>query len=307
MADQTPVPDVSVVLVCWNNAADLSRCLASLFGAGLRHTLDVVVVDNGSVDGSQQMLAQQYPQVRLIQNDTNVGLAAASNQGIRATAGRFVLLLNNDTIVNAPSIDILVEVLEAHPGAGAAAGRLLNADGSFQSGYARFSTLAEELLVATGLGEWLWPGYPVHRDATALTPVGWMCSACLLLRRDALDDVGLLDDTYFIYGDEVDLQYRLAKAGRIAYFVPESTTIHLGGRSLDRWKRRRMVYRAKILFYLKNYGATKASILRAMLAAVSAAKLLVWSPVLLLPSRREAVRKELRSNWDVIALCLAVK
>ncbi|HEY6073177.1 MAG TPA: glycosyltransferase family 2 protein, partial [Anaerolineales bacterium] len=207
------IVDMSIVLVCWNNKAYLDPCLKSLYESGLKSSFDVIVVDNGSMDGSQQMLAGIYPDVKLIQNQGNVGLGKASNQGIEATQGRYILLLNNDTLVNAPALDLLVEFLDAHPEAGAVAGKLLNPDGSFQSGFAPFSTLTEEFLIATHIGEWLWPGYPSHGDSNEIRDTGWLSSACLLLRRSALDKVGLLDESYFIYGDEADLQYRLNKAG----------------------------------------------------------------------------------------------
>lgn len=168
------VVDMSVVLVCWNNKAYLDPCLKSLYEGGLKSSFDVVVVDNGSTDGSQQMLAEKYPQVKLIQNAGNVGLGKASNQGIEATNGRYVLLLNNDTIVNGPALDVLVEYLDAHPEAGAAAGKLLNPDGSFQSGYAPFSTLLEEFLIVTHIGERLWAGYPSHGDSNEIKETGWM-------------------------------------------------------------------------------------------------------------------------------------
>ena len=301
------IPDMSIVLVCWNNKAYLDPCLKSLYDGGLRSTFDVVVVDNGSTDGSQQMLAEKYPDVRVIQNKGNVGLGKASNQGIEATNGRHVLLLNNDTIVNGPSLDMLVEFLDAHPEAGAVAGKLLNPDGSFQSGYAPFSTLTEEFLIATHIGELLWPGYPSHGDSNEIKTTGWLSSACLLVRRSALDRVGLLDEGYFIYGDEADLQYRLNKAGWKVYFLPSSTIIHFGGRSMDRWKRRKMVYRGKMLFYKKNYGFLSILLLRILFFVMSLLKLLVWCIGFFVPSRNDQAKKELRSNLDVMALCLNLK
>src|SRR5512134_2148476 len=111
MASAGPVVDMCIVLVCWNNKAYLDPCLKSLYESGLKSTFDVVVVDNGSTDGSQDMLAEKYPDVLLIQNAGNVGLGKASNQGIEATNGRYVLLLNNDTIVNEAALDGLVEFL----------------------------------------------------------------------------------------------------------------------------------------------------------------------------------------------------
>ena len=301
------VVDMSIVLVWWNNKAYLDPCLKSLYEGGLKSSFDVAVVDNGSTDGSQQMLAEKYPQVKVIQNAGNVGLGKASNQGIEETNGRHVLLLNNDTLVNAPALDVLVEYLDAHPRAGATAGRLLNPDGSFQSGFAPFSTLLEEFLIVTRIGELLWTGYPSHGDAQEIKETGWMSSACLLVRRAALDQIGLLDEGYFIYGDEADLQYRLNKAGWKVVFLPNSSIVHFGGRSMDRWKRRKMVYRGKMMFYKKNYGFVSAFFLRVLFFLMSLVKLLVWVVGLVIPSKNDQAKKELRSNIDVMALCLNLK
>ncbi len=301
------VVDMSIVLVCWNNKAYLDPCLKSLYEGGLKSSFDVVVVDNGSTDGSQQMLAEKYPDVMLIQNEGNVGLGKASNQGIDATNGRHVLLLNNDTLINGPALDVLVEYLDAHPEAGATAGKLLNPDGSFQSGFAPFSTLLEEFLIVTRIGELLWAGYPSHGDANEIKETGWMSSACLLVRRAALDQIGLLDESYFIYGDEADLQYRLNRAGWKVVFLPNSSIIHFGGRSMDRWKRRKMVYRGKMMFYKKNYGFLSTLLLRLMFFVMSLLKLLVWCVGFIVPSRNDQAKKELRSNLDVMGLCLNLK
>jgi len=296
-------PDMSIVLVCWNNKDYLAPCLDSLYQGGLRSSFDVVVVDNGSTDGSQAMLQEQYPEVVIIQNDHNVGLGRASNQGIEATHGRHVLLLNNDTLVNGPSLDAMVAFLDEHPDTGAVGGRLLNLDGSFQAGFADFPTLNEEFLIATRLGELLRPGYPSHADDDQIREVGWMSSACLMARRSALDKVGWLDEEYFIYGDEADMQYRLQKAGWKVYYLPQANTIHFGGRSMNRWSRRKMVNRGKMLFFQKNYGPYRTMALRAMLAGLSLAKLVVWGVAFVRPAWRERSQKELRSNIDVVRIC----
>jgi N-acetylglucosaminyl-diphospho-decaprenol L-rhamnosyltransferase len=303
---ETP-PELSVVIVCWNNKRYLEPCLDSLYAAGLRSRFDVVVVDNGSTDGTQSMLREKFPKVQLIQNDRNVGLSRASNQGIEATRGRYVLLLNDDTLVNSRSLDGMVEFLDAHPEAGAVGGQLLNPDGSVQACYNRFPTLREEFLVATRLGELLWNGYPATIDDTEVKPVAWIGSACLLLRRAALERVGLLDVEYFIYGDEADLQYRLKKAGWQVYYLPHATTLHYGGRSMNRWRRRKMVYRGKMLFFRKNYGPVRAAMLRLVLGGLSVTKLAVWGVASAAPKWREQAAKELRSNLDIVRLCLKLE
>lgn len=300
---EAAAPDMSVVVVCWNNKAYLEPCLRSLFEANLRSRFDVVVVDNGSTDGSPAMVRERFPQVQLIQNDHNAGLSRASNQGIHATAGRHVMLLNDDTLVNGPSLDALVTFLDTTPDAAAVGGRLLNPDGSFQAASVDFSTLREEFLIASRLGEWLWPGYPSCVAADRVTPVDWIGSACLLLRRAALAQVGLLDEEYFIYGDEADLQYRLRRAGWKVYYLPSVTTIHFGGRSMNRWRRRKMVYRGKLLFYRKHYGWLRTTILRSMFAVLSAGKLLCWCVAATVPHWRERARQEIASNLDVMRVC----
>lgn len=297
------VRDLSVLLVTRNNKRYLEPCLDSLYSARLQRDFEVIVVDNGSTDGSQALLRDKFPDVQLIQNRGNAGLSRASNQGINASQGRYVLLLNDDTVVNGPSLEKMVEFLDRHPDAAAVGGRLLNPDGSLQAGYRRFPTLPEEFLIATRIGELLFNGYPLHAGNGHARRVDWLGSACLLLRRQALYEVGLLDEEYFIYGDETDLQFRLHRAGWRAYYLPSAHTIHYGGRSMDRWRRRKMVYRGKMLFYRKNYGRLSTALLRLMLAGLSAAKILAWCVALPIPARQERVRRELRSNLDVITLC----
>jgi len=303
--DRQSVPDLSIVLVCWNNKDYLEPCLRSLYDGNMHSRFDVIVVDNGSTDGSQAMLRSQFPEVSIIQNDHNVGLAKACNQGTEASNGRYVLLLNNDTLVNGPSLDAMVDFMNDTDDAGAVGGRLLNPDGSFQAGYANFSSLREEFLIATRIGERLRDGYPSHYDVEAEQPisVGWLSSACLLLRRAALDGVGLLDEGFFIYGDEADLQYRLQQAGWKVYYLPYASTIHYGGRSMDRWRRRKMVYRGKMLFYSKNYGTLRTGALRILLAGLSVVKMVAWGAAYAVPSKREQAKKELRSNLDIVKLC----
>jgi hypothetical protein len=273
----------------------------------MRHACEVVVVDNGSTDGSQAMLREVFPEVRLVQNAGNVGLGKASNQGIEATQAPYVLLLNNDTIVNGPSLDALIDFMSATPAAGAVGGTLKHGDGTFQAAWNHFPTLIEEFLIASRLGTMIRPEYPTVEGADAPREVDWIGSACLLLRRAALAEVGLLDEGYFIYGDETDLQYRLHAAGWRVYHVPAATTIHFGGRSMDRWRRRRMVYRGKLLFFHKHYGVARSASLRILLATLTLGKLVLWSLAWPLPLWQQRSARELASNIDVLRLCVKLK
>ena len=171
------VPDMSIILVCWNNQAYLEPCLRSLYEGGLQSSFDVIVVDNGSTDGSQEMLHTLFPEVQIIQNDHNVGLGRASNQGIEATSGRYALLLNNDTLVNGASLDKMVNFLDKHPEAGAVGGRLLNPDGSFQAAGNNFPSLHEEFLITYPFRAAFWPNYPDDSISNQVKSVrlDWFC------------------------------------------------------------------------------------------------------------------------------------
>jgi GT2 family glycosyltransferase len=297
--------DDSIVIVCFNNKRYLEPCLDSLYDAKLRSTFEVIAVDNGSTDGSQAMLRERFPEVTIIQNPANLGLSRACNQGMEVSKGRYVLLLNDDTLVNGPSFDAMVDFLDEHPKAAAVGGRLLNPDGSLQAGHSRFSTLLEEFLIASGLAAFFGTEKVLSRaDVNEPRPVDWLGSACLLLRPEAMQQVGVLDEEYFIYGDEADLQYRFHRHGWLVYYLPDVTTIHFGGRSMDRWRRRKMVYRGKMLFYKKNYGAFRAALLRIMLGAMSVGKMVIWVAGLALPKWRLRAQRELRSNADVVKLCV---
>lgn len=300
-------PELSIVMVGWNTRAFLEPCLESIYLAGLQTSFEVIVVDNASIDGSQDLVRRRFPQVRLLENRVNTGFAEASNQGAREARGDFVLLLNSDTLVNAPSLDALVEFMRQTPDAGAAGGKLLNPDGSFQGAYAEFSCLAQELLIALRVGAILWPGYPSHKSAEAVTPVDWLSAACLMVRRRVFTELGYLDNEYFMYGEEVDLEFRMKRAGWKVYYLPHVYTVHYGGGSQDRWRRRKMVYRGKILFYRKHYGRVREFFLRALFGAISLVKLLLWATVCVVPRGMRRAGKEMQSNGEVLQLCLWVR
>ncbi len=295
--------DFSIVIVTRNNWSYLKQCLESLYCSPPAHAFDVVVVDNGSTDGTADLLRSRFPSVSIIENPENRGLSAATNQGIRAGGGRYVLLLNDDTLVDGPSLDALVAFLDKHSDVGAAGGRVLNPDGTTQSCFNFFPTLWQQFLIATRVGALFNETYPAVTTSEVCRPVDWITSACLMLRRRALDEVGLLDEQYFIYGDEVDLQFRLRRAGWQVYFVPDARTVHFGGRSMNRWSRRKMVYRGHMLFTAKHYGRFYSLALRVMLAMLTMGKLIVWQAALVVPRWRRRASQEVASNVAVLELC----
>jgi len=299
--------DLSIVIVNFNTSDYTIQCLDSIAENPPECNYEIVVVDNASTDGSADRLEEQYNYILLIRSPNNRGIAGGNNLGIKASSGRYVLLLNNDTIVNSRSLNAMVEFLDNHQDAGAVGGRLLNPDGSFQAASNKYPTLIEEFMISTRLGVLIRPTYPGHSYSHEVEIVDWIGSACLLLRMTALNQVGLVDEDYFIYGDETDLQYRFSKAGWKIYYLPDVTTIHFGGRSMNRWSRRKMVYRGKILFFQKHYGVLTTNILRAMFCILSILKLLLWGIAYLIPRSRGRAIIELKSNLDVMRLSIKLE
>ena len=296
--------DVSIVLVCYNSIKHLAPCLNSVYSSESRFSFEVIVVDNNSTDGSSDAIERLFPNVRLIRKSQNLGFAAGCNSGIESSRGRYVLLLNCDTLFDLSSLDEMVAFMDLHPDGGAAGGRLLNPDGSFQSGYSHFSTPLQELNIALGLAGLICPGYPAHHDSDEVVSVDWICAACILIRRSVFDEMGLLDEDYFMYSEEVDFQYRLKSDGWKIYYIPNIETIHMAGGNQNRWTRRQMVYRGKMLFYRKNYTRYKEILLRATLFLVSLTKLLFWCVARLGSDVSSRARTEIRSYYNVLKLTI---
>jgi GT2 family glycosyltransferase len=278
-----PKPDLSIIIVNWNTRELLAKCLRSLYplpnGQGQEAgspifrdgscSYEVFVVDNASSDGSAEMVRQRFPQVRLMQNEENVGFARANNQAIPLSQGRYVLLLNSDTEVQPGALETLIAFMDAHPQAGATGPRLLNPDGSLQPSCHPMLTPGREFWRLLFL-ERLSPRatYPMHRwDDRTPRRVEVIKGACLLLRREALHQVGLLDESYFMYTEEVDLCYRLVLAGWECWWVPQATVIHHGEAS-SRQVAQRMylaLYQSKIQFYRKYGGEPRARRFKSLL------------------------------------------
>ena len=229
---------LSICIVNWNVRDDLRRCLDSLRAQAI-DGVQIIVVDNASTDGSVAMLRDEYPEVELIANPDNRGFAAANNQCFEVSTGTCVLMLNPDTIMPPEGLKTLLAFAESHPRAGAVGPKLLNSDGSLQSSCRRFPTITAALFRNTFLGRW----FPRARAAQTYlmadfdhiqpAQVDWVSGACMLLRREALEQVGGLDTSFFWGSEDVDLCWRLHKAGWDVTYTPAPQVTHVIGRSTD--------------------------------------------------------------------------
>jgi len=227
-----PDPEVSIVVVSWNTKELLARCLASLEVERPVAALEVIVVDNGSADASREMVAADFPQVKLIANPANRGFAAANNQGIAEAAGRYVFLLNSDTEVMPGSLRALVDFADAHPRAAIVGPQLLNFDGSLQPSGGRFptplSTFAELLGVSRLTGR---PRYGTRRDYSLPAVVDEVSGAAMLVRATVLRELGGLDEDFSWGYEDVDLCRRATAAGWSVEYLPAARVRHEWGAS----------------------------------------------------------------------------
>ena len=222
--------DVSVVVVTWNALPYVGQCLESVRGE------DVVVVDNGSKDGTVALVRERFPEVRLIEQE-NKGMGGGNNAGMRAADGRYFLLLNSDAWVVDDGLAQLVAFADAHPEAAVVGPKLLNTDGTLQRsarGEPTLWSLATEYLAIRKLAPHSGRLNPLYRgdfDHDRVAEVDWLSGAALLVRREAADAVGLFDEDFFMFSEEVDWMTRFRRAGWKVLFYPDAEVVHVGGAS----------------------------------------------------------------------------
>jgi N-acetylglucosaminyl-diphospho-decaprenol L-rhamnosyltransferase len=246
--------DLSVSIVNTNSRDLLLACLESLRG----EEAEIVVLDNASEDGSADMVRERFPDVRLIAQRHRAGFGANHNTVIRATSGRYVYVLNEDTTSDDWGFRRLVDYLDTHPRVAAVGPRLVYPEGRPQPSAWRFPSPAVSLLSLPSLGR---VGI-VQSHGDSPRAVGWVMGAALLLRREALDDVGLFDEGFFIYSEEVDLQLRLRRAGWDVHWFPGATVIHHESQFSARIPERRIneMWRSRHRYWRKHHSPLGARV-----------------------------------------------
>ncbi len=271
---------LSIIIVNWNTRELLAQCLASIYANPPQGSFEVIVVDNGSTDDSLGMVCTAFPQAHIIRNGKNVGFARANNVGIEHSQGEYILLLNSDTLVLPGSLDALLSAAE-RPMVGVVGPKLLNPDGSFQASGNDFPTLLSEVLLLTGLARWIYgPSFPSYSAQTSSSSRGcdWIGGACLLARRAAVEQVGRLDTTYFMYVEEVDWCYRFRRAGWQVGYCAEAEIIHYGGASASRTTQTQLqrLYASKAHFLARRYGPGTAALFRGAVRLVAVCQAARW-------------------------------
>ncbi len=266
---------LSVIIVNWNVRDLLQRALASVYASwDGRPGLEIIVVDNASHDDSVAMLRETFPNVQVIANAENRGFTGGNNQGLAAATGDFLLLLNPDTEIVGDALPRMVDYLQIHPGVGMLGPQLLNPDGSAQSSRRRFPTLPVLFLESTWL-EKLAPRkvlqhyYAKEQPDDLVQNVDWITGAAMLTRREAVAQVGGMDEGFFMYSEELDWCRRIRETGwRVVYF-PEARIVHHEGKSSEQVVAARHIYfqSSKVRYTRKYHGNAAAECLRLWLLA----------------------------------------
>jgi hypothetical protein len=298
-------PDVSVVIVSWNAREYLAKCLKTIENQGRQLSIETIVVDNDSRDGSQQMVEHGFPWVRLLCNDENLGFARANNVGIAHATGRYVFLVNSDIEAPGGSFASLVSFLDAHPEAGMAGPRVRQPDGKTQRSCMGYPTLWNSFCRALSLDS----AFPQLRLFGGLLLPWWkhdserqvaVINGCFwAIRRSALEQVGGLDEQFFMYGEDVDFCRRMTGAGWKIFFTTAAEVIHYGGASSSNAPERFYVqlYRSKIQFWQKHHGRLSLPVYRAILILHHLLRLgPLGTAYLALPHRRTIFRSKLQRN-----------
>lgn len=254
---------LSIVIVNYNVEHFLEQCLFSVRKAIANIEAEVFVVDNNSVDGSLKMLADKFPEVKVIANKDNVGFSRANNQAIRISTGEYVLLLNPDTVVEDDTFTKTIEFMDSHPDAGGLGVKMVDGKGRFLPESKRgLPTPATAFYKMFGLTK-LFPHskrfaryYLGHLDNDEINEVEILAGAFMLMRRETLDKCGLLDETFFMYGEDIDLSYRITLAGYKNYYYPKTRIIHYKGESTKKTSVNYVLvfYKAMEIFVRKHFA-----------------------------------------------------
>jgi N-acetylglucosaminyl-diphospho-decaprenol L-rhamnosyltransferase len=282
---------VHLVILNYNTAGLLRRCLTHSFASTTQHPFDVTVVDNGSTDGSVALVRDEYPQVHLIRSARNLGFAGGNNLALRELLAaappdasrdhEYVLLVNTDLFLAPDTIEALVEFAEARPEVGVVGPRVEKPDGTLDLACRRsFPTPANAFFKLFGLSR-RFPGHArfaaynlTHLDPGQLTEVDAVMGACMLVRLSAIDAAGLLDEDFFMYGEDLDWAYRMKARGLRIFYNPATRVLHQKGATSARQSGRMIVefYRAMYLFHRKHYAASSPRPFNWLIAAGIAAR-----------------------------------
>ncbi len=286
--------DISIIVVSYNTKELLLDCLASIFETIKEISFEVWVVDNNSTDGTVEGIKERYPRVNIIENKENLGFAAANNQAFRQMNGHYALLLNTDTVLTNGAVKEFYDFMEANPEAGMACGQLLNQDGSKQNSIANFPTMLTLFCNETVLRILMPKRFPSkRREYVSPLKVDSCIGACLIVRKEAMDDIGFFDERYFFFLEETDWAYRMSLGGWGVYFVPRAEIFHAQGKTVgNSLNSRVMFYRSRYTYLKKWHPYSYPLFYSVVLLRLLANTLLSFTGLLLTLGFKDSIKKK---------------
>ena len=283
--------DLSIIIVNWNSVDFLYKCLASVYANSKGMSFEVIVIDNASFDGCEEMIQKGFPQVRFIQSQKNLGFARANNLASEEAAGKVLLFLNPDTEVIGPALQCMVACLTSLPDAGVVGPTLLNSDGSIQTSCIQsFPSILNQVLdseyLRAAFPKWpLWGNQALFEESSQSVVVEGISGACLMIRKSIFEDVGRFSSEYFMYGEDMDLCYIAQKAGLKNYYVSKARVIHHGGESTASLSDKQfssVMMRQSVLRFMRGHrGDGYAVVFRLAMAIAALCRLTVVAVVML--------------------------
>lgn len=307
--------DVSIIFVNWNSVDYLREAIASIGDHTRDIEFEIIVVDNASLAGDADVIEREFPHINLIRSRENLGFAGANNLGFKHSSGKYVLFLNPDTRLITPAINHMFMSLQSLPDAGMVGCKLLNDDLSVQtSSIQTFPTILNQLLDADCLrSRWpasrLWGIAPLFSDSPEPARVEVISGACMMLKRDVFEQVGLFTEDYFMYAEDLDLCYKVASAGYSNYYVGTAAVVHYGGKSSNPLWATQMKWQSIPRFCSKHRGRFYGLVFRAAMAVAAVGRLATIKTMSLFGNTfgsREALKSSL-AKWNVILKTLLIK
>jgi hypothetical protein len=296
-------PDLTVSIISAGNLELLLPCLRSVFESTHRVSLEVYLVDNASTGGTAAAVEAGFPQVQVLRNEELQGFATNNNRVLRRGRGRYLMLLNDDTLVLPGAFDRMVQFMDGHPDAGAVGSSCLNPDLSYQQSFSDFPSPWYEGWWTSV--DWL---YRVRKKGPQEPKeVDCVSGACMMVRREVARQVGLLDTAFDpIYAEETDWLFRIKKGGWKVYTLPGARVIHYGGETMNRTPLRKieLLQAHKALFFRKHHGPHAAWFFKVSLMVASALKAMAW--LVLMPLKGGTARAKFKAHWHLAKKALVL-
>ena len=304
--------ELSIIIVNYKAGDFLVKCLKSIYDNIGKISFEVIIVDNNSDDGSIRMVEEGFPQTRLIKNKENFGFAKANNQAIRLSKARYILLLNPDTEILSGTIGKMVKFMDSHKDASALGCKLLNSDGTLQPSAYSFPNLIWPLFHLMRIRVWFPTNKLIRRalskyfthywEHNKLREVDWVTGACIMLRKEAINSVGLLDENFFLYFEEIDWCRRAKEKGWKICFLPESEVVHHLEQSakLERERTHLERYRSMLYYYKKYYGWWGLVWVRCLIVGTFLLKISILYMTYPFNKSRKEIKQKLSCYWRVV-------